>query len=147
MVSKLSAPYFDSATSTGEQLSTAKDAKDLLIILGGQGEIASEYKKLLTNILAAVKYNFDSDIYLIHSADVFYDLIPACRKKGITKVLIFDKPLKKLGLKSKEIAYSLFTIGEINFILSHSLQKLHTDNSLKNKLWTAMKKMFFDEKA
>lgn len=144
MYNSLSAPYLNNTSSLYERVSIGKDAKDLLILVQGDDAMIKSYQSLLENIMNSIGYALESEIYLSVTPDDLYDIIPFCEESKIQNIIDFGKNPGKLGLKIKPILYLPLKFSRIQFLYCDTIDKIHREKTMKNKLWSGLKKMFHD---
>lgn len=142
---KYSAPYLNEAISIKEQIYIGKDSQDLLLIFNGEDNMLESYRSFISKIFESVNYSLDDQVYISNSSKKLYDIIPLCRESNITKIIDFGKSINDIGFKVKPVPYKPFKIGSIDFIYCDDIDKIHSNNALKNKLWNAMKKIFNEQ--
>lgn len=113
----------------------------IVFVSNSANNFPEELKKLLTNILKALKLDF-SEILLIHEEMLIDQRVRNVKNKTETKIISFGIHPQKIGLNLSPIIYELIQFQDIQFILANDLEDINTDPTQKQKLWGQLQIMF-----
>lgn len=129
----VSAPALDDLNYTGAF------GKKILIITNTLAP-ESEEQILLDKMLHATQLRLD-DIYHIQLAEA-RPLLPLVSKLKPTNIISFGGYLNSLSTVFSNRLYKVSQINDIQILMTHDLNKITGDNTLKQALWNGLKKMF-----
>jgi hypothetical protein len=116
-----------------------EDGKPIIVIM--KSEDNKPYLlDLLKNIIKALKYNFEEDVYLhVHDERSFLlKNIP----NNCHYLLSFGVNFEEINLNINQTEYYIHKLDKIKIIYAPQLEELHKDQNKKSKLWKSLQLMF-----
>lgn len=124
---------------------SGSNLKQFLVIYSNEDQ-NEEHLLLLKKILAAVKFDMDTDILLLELSPKDHSSFSTIKSKNeIKHTLILGMPPQQLGLQFDLQQYQPTQHMGCTFLSADTLAAISNDKSLKGMLWNALKQMFLGE--
>jgi hypothetical protein len=111
-----------------------------LLVICQDSDLKEEQETLLKNIITAIKYDYQSDIFvatiaqntkvLINEANIAYQ-----------KAIVFGLKPNQIGLNIEYVPNHLLSIGECDLIFAQTLTEINGNPTLKSALWKNLQLM------
>lgn len=134
--------YPDPNINNADQLIlNGENAKKTLILCK---TIDEELKVFLAKILAAVKYNIDTDVVLYNGAlsPSLPSFVQLRKTIEFENLLCFGYVPKELNLHIQIASYQKIDWQNCQLLFSHDLPDIMNNNQQKKSLWLALQQMF-----
>jgi DNA polymerase III psi subunit len=111
-----------------------------LLIIVAENDFEKEQEELLQKMILACKLNIE-DCHVLKIAEGINPL-SVFEIKNYQTILSFGKSLHNDLIQFPNTAYTIFKLGSVQIVFSHSLKDLQTQTQNRTALWTCLKIIF-----